>query len=53
MKYGVTILLEQIEVEAESQEEAEEIAMDIYGGDARTHLDAGLSVVGFETEELE
>lgn len=53
MKYGVRIILDQIEVEADSQEEAEQIAQDIYDGDAHTRLYAGLSVVDYEVEELE
>lgn len=53
MKYGVRIILDQIEVEAESQEEAEQIAHDIYDGDAHTRLHAGLGVVDYEVEELE
>ena len=53
MKYGVRIILDQIEVEADSQEEAEQIAQDIYDGDAHTRLHAGLSVVDYEVEELE
>lgn len=53
MKYSVRIILDSIEVEAGNREEAEQIALDIYEGDARTQLDYGLSVVDYETEELE
>ncbi len=53
MKYGVRIILDQIEVEADSQEEAEEIAQDIYDSDAYTRLHAGLGVIDYEVEELE
>lgn len=51
MKYSVRIILSEIEVEAESKEEAEEVAMDVYEGDARTHLDYGLAVEGIEFKE--
>ena len=53
MKYSVRIILDEIEVEAESREEAEQIALDVYDGDARTHLDYGLAVSAVEIEELE
>lgn len=53
MKYGVRIILDEIEVEAGSEEEAKNIAQDIYDGDAHTKLYAGLSVVDYEVEELE
>ncbi len=53
MKYAVRIILDTIEVEADSTDEAEEKALDIYESDARTRLSAGLGVVDYETEELE
>lgn len=53
MKYGVRIILSEIEIEADSKEEAEEIALDVYDGDGRTHLDYGLAVDEVEVEELE
>ena len=51
MKYRARIILDEIEVEAESREEAYEIAMDVYEGDARIHLDYGLAVTDIEVEE--
>lgn len=51
MKCKVRIILREIEVEAESLEEVEKIAMDIYEGDARTRLDYGLAVEGIEFTE--
>ncbi len=53
MKYGVRIILDEIEVEAGSKEEAQDIASDIFESDARSRLDAGLSIIDFEIEELE
>ncbi len=53
MKYGVRIILDEIEVEAESKEEAIEIAQDVYEGDTHTHLQYGLGIVDYEVEELE
>lgn len=53
MKYGVRIILDQIEVEADNEEEAKEFAQEVYDGDARTHLDYGLSVIDYEVEALE
>lgn len=50
MKYRVRIILDELEIEADSQEEAEEMATDIMYGDARTHLDNGFAIAGFETE---
>lgn len=53
MKYGVRIILDEIEVEAETEEEAREIAQEIYDSDAYTRLHAGLGVVDYEVEEWE
>lgn len=53
MTYGVRIILDEIEVEAESEDQAKEIAQDIYDSDAYTRLHAGLSVVDYEVELLE
>jgi len=53
VKYRVRIILDEIEVEAESKEEAEEIAVDVYEGDAGTRLDYGLVVEGIEIMEEE
>lgn len=53
MTYGVRIVLDEIEVNAENEEHAKEIAQDIYDSDSYTRLHAGLSVVGYEVELLE
>lgn len=53
MIYGVKIILDEIEVEAENKEHAKEIAQEIYDSDAYTRLHAGLSVVDYEVERLE
>lgn len=53
MIYRVRIILDAIEVEAESEEEANAIALDVLEGDARTQLDYGLGVIDFETEPME
>lgn len=53
MLYGVRIILDEIEVEAETEEQAAAIAQDIYESDAHTRLHAGLSVVDYEVESLE
>lgn len=52
MKYGVRIILDEIEVEAETEEEAREIAQEIYDSDAYTRLHAGLGVVDYEVERM-
>lgn len=52
-RWRVRIYVSEIEVEADSQDEAEDKAMDVMYGDTRTHLDYGFSVEGFETEEIE
>lgn len=49
-KYSVTIILDQLEIYAESEERANEIAQDIMDGDAHTHLVHGFSVIDYETE---
>lgn len=53
MTYGVRIILDEIKVEAENEDQAKEIAQDIYDSDAYTRLHAGLSVVDYEVELLE
>lgn len=53
MNCRVRIILSEIEVEADSVEEAEEIATDVYEGDARTRLDYGLAIEGIEIMEAE
>lgn len=49
-KYTVRIILDALEIYAESEERANEIAQDIMEGDARIHLDHGFGIVDFETE---
>ena len=49
-KYNVRIILDTLEIYAESEERANEIAQDIMDGDARIHLDHGFGIVDFETE---
>lgn len=49
-KYNVRIILDQLDIYAESEERANEIAMEIMEGDAHTHLAYGFSVVDFDTE---
>ena len=51
--YGVTIILDMIEVEAEDEEEAKEKAQEIYESDLHTHLEYGLSVVDYNVELLD
>lgn len=50
-EYTVRVVLSELTIVAESPERAEEIAMDIYAGDARTHLSHGLCVECCEVEE--
>lgn len=52
-KYTVRIITSELEICAESEEEANDIATDIMWGDARTHLDHGFSIDDFETELYE
>lgn len=49
-EYSVSIILSDLTIVAESQERAEEIAMEIYYSDAYTKLHHGLSVECIETE---
>ena len=53
MKFLVRIILDEIEVEADSVEEANDIATDVLYSDAWTHRDYGLSIVDFETEKID
>jgi len=50
-EYTVRIILSEMTIVAKSSERAEEIAGDIYESDARTHLNHGLSIVGFDVVE--
>ena len=52
-KYTVRIILEELEICAESEERANEIAQDIMESDAYTRLHHGLTVVDYETEPEE
>ena len=49
-KYTVRIILEELEICAESEERANEIAQDIMESDAYTRLHHGLTVVDYATE---
>lgn len=52
-RYNVRIILDSLDIVAESEERANEIAVDIMNSDARTHLDHGFGVVDFDTDLLE
>lgn len=49
-EYSVRIILSELTVIAESAERAEEIALEIYESDARTHLDHSLCVEACEVD---
>lgn len=49
--YTVRIILSELHIVAESRERAEEIAMEIYESDARTHLDHNFCVECCEVED--
>ena len=49
--YTVRIILSELHIAAESRERAEEIAMEIYKSDARTHLDNNFCVECCEVED--
>lgn len=51
-EYNVRIVLSELTIVAESQERAEEIAMEIYEADAHTKLHHGLSVECCEVDDL-
>lgn len=51
-KYAVTFTLEQIEVEAESKDEAVEKALGIYYSDYEAKLEAGMTVAEYEVVKL-
>ena len=51
-EYSVRIVLSELAIVAESQERAEEIAMQIYEADAHTKIHNGLSVECFEVDDL-
>lgn len=50
-EYTVQIILSELNIIAESRERAEEIAVEIYEGDAHTHLFHGLCIEGFEVSD--
>ena len=50
-EYTVRIIMSELTIIAKSAERAEEIAMEIYEGDARTHLTHGLAVECCEVED--
>lgn len=50
-EYTVRIVMSELNIVAESRDRAEEIAMEIYEGDARTHLDHGLCVECCEVDD--
>ena len=50
-EYSVRIVMSELTIIAESAERAEEIAMEIYEGDARTHLDHSLFVEACEVDD--
>lgn len=45
--------MDEMEICAESEDKANEIAQNILEGDARTHLDHGCFISGFETDLIE
>ena len=49
--YTVRIILSELHIVAESRERAEEIAMEIYESDTRTHLDHNFCVECCEVDE--
>jgi len=49
-EYTVRIVLSELTIIAESADRAEEIAMEIYEMDARTHLDHGLVIESCEVD---
>lgn len=50
-EYTVRIIMSELTIIAESAERAEEIAMEIYEGDARTHLNHSLFVEACEVTD--
>lgn len=49
-KYTVRPVYDSVEIFAESEERAIEIATEIFDGDARTHLNHGFSMIDTEVE---
>lgn len=52
-KYTVRIIMDELEICAESEDRANEIAQEILESDARTHLNHGCFIAGFETDLME
>ena len=52
-KYTVRIIMDELEICAESEDKANEIAQNILESDARTHLNHGCFIAGFETDLIE
>ena len=52
-KYTVRIIMDEMEIYAESEDRANEIEQEILEGDARTHLNHGCFIAGFETDLME
>ena len=50
-EYTVRSVMSELTIVAESRDRAEEIAMEIYEGDARTHLDHGLCMECCEVDD--
>lgn len=51
--YGVTIVLEQLEIEAESEDEATNKAVDIFFSDVKTQLEAGMAILDIDVVKLD
>ena len=52
-KYTVRITMNELEICAESEDRANEIAQNILESDARAHLDHGCFIADFETDLIE
>ena len=52
-KYTVRIIMNELEICAESEDRANEIAQNILESDARAHLDHGCFIADFETDLIE
>lgn len=52
-KYTVRIIIDELQICAESEDEANEIAQSILESDARTHLNHGCFIADFETDLIE
>lgn len=52
-KYTVRIIIDELEICAESEDEANKIAQSILESDARTHLNHGCFIADFETDLIE